>query len=95
MSNEQKKYINKYRFNKLLILFIQFIIVILFIGLWEYLSNNNIINSFIFSSPSKVIKTICDLYKSNELFKHIFIYIFLLFIRQYYLTPYILNQNNN
>ena len=76
MSNEQKKYINKYRFNKLLILFIQFIIVILFIGLWEYLSNNNIINSFIFSSPSKVINTICDLYKSNELFKHIFITLF-------------------
>lgn len=73
MSNEQKTYIKRYKFNKLLILFIQFIIVILFIGLWEYLSKNNIINSFIFSSPSKVIKTIYELYLSNELFKHILV----------------------
>ena len=73
MSNEQRKFIKKYKFNKLLILFIQIIIVGLFIGIWEYLSSNNIINSFIFSSPSKVIKTIYELYVSNELFKHILI----------------------
>lgn len=76
MSNEQKKYINKYKFNKLLILFIQLFIVIFIIFGWEYLSKNNIINSFIFSSPSKVIKTISELYVSNELFKHIFVTLF-------------------
>ena len=73
MSKEQKLFLNKYRRNKKLVLFIQVFIVMFLIGLWEFLSINNIINSFIFSSPSKVFKTVYNLYLSNDLFKHIFI----------------------
>ena len=35
------------------------------------ISNNNIINSFIFSSPSKIISTIGNLINTNNLFPHI------------------------
>jgi NitT/TauT family transport system permease protein len=73
LSKEQKLFLNKYRRNKKLVLFIQVFIVIFLIVLWEFLSINNIINSFIFSSPSKVFKTVYNLYLSNDLFKHIFI----------------------
>ena len=71
MSNEQKKYLNKKKNEKLLIIGIQQFIIILFFLLWEYLSNNNIINSFIFSSPSKIISTIGNLINTNNLFPHI------------------------
>ena len=71
MSEEQKKFLKKYKYKKLLILFIQIIIVIGLIFLWEYLSINKYINPFIFSSPSKIVKTIYELYLSNELFHHI------------------------
>lgn len=47
-------------------------VVSLLIG-WELLSKYKIINSFIFSSPSKVIKCIYELILSKELFKHIWI----------------------
>ena len=73
MSKEQKDFIKKYKCNKVLIFFIQIIIVIGFLVIWEVLSTKNIINSFIFSSPTKVLKTIYDLYLSNELFKHIWV----------------------
>lgn len=73
MSKEQKLFLKKYKINKMLVLFIQIFIVIFFIGLWEFLSVNNYINSFIFSSPSKVCKTIYRLFLDNELFHHIFV----------------------
>ena len=43
---------------------------------WELLARFNIINTFIFSSPTKVIKTIYNLYLQNSLFNHIWITIY-------------------
>lgn len=71
-SNEQKKYINKLKRNKIVIHTIQIFILITFILLWELLSKYNIINSFITSSPSNIIKTTINLYKQHNLFIHIF-----------------------
>ena len=71
MSFEQKRYLNKLRLNKIIIISIQIFLVISFVIIWEYLSSHNIINSFIYSSPSKVIKTIINLYQEHNLFNHI------------------------
>ncbi len=68
-----RKYLKKIKIEKLLVLFFQLLILILFIILWEYLSDNNYINSFIFSSPLKILKTLLNLYKDNNLFNHIYI----------------------
>lgn len=76
MSKEQKEYINRVKKRKILIFIIQISIVILFLIMWELLSRNNIINPFIFSSPSKVSKTIYKLYLDNNLFHHIGITIY-------------------
>lgn len=59
---------------------LQIIIGLSFIIIWELLSRFNIINSFIFSSPSKIIITIIDLYKNNNLFNNIYITLLELFI---------------
>jgi NitT/TauT family transport system permease protein len=76
MSKEQREFIIKYRFNKLLILGIQVMIVVVFFATWEYLSSHNIINAFIFSSPSKVIDTIYGLYLGGDLFHHIWVTVY-------------------
>lgn len=73
MSNEQKLYLKKIKKNKIIILTTQILITILFILSWELLSKFNIINSFIFSSPSKIIKCIYTLALNNNLFNHIYI----------------------
>lgn len=76
MSKEQADFLKKYKKSKRIILFTQVLLVIFILGLWEVLSRFNIINSFIFSSPCKVIKTICKLYIDNNLFNHIWISVY-------------------
>lgn len=59
--------------NKLIIHIVQIIIVISFIALWEILSRLHIINTFIFSSPSKIYTCTITLFKSNNLLIHILV----------------------
>ena len=73
MSIEHKKYLRKIRINKLIILFFQIFIIVAFLFIWQYLSDKNIINSFLSSSPTKVYKTTLNLLKENNLWNHVFI----------------------
>ena len=65
-------YIKNKKKEKMLILFLQISILIITIILWQYLSDNNYINSFILSSPKRIIKTIINLHKQNNLLIHVF-----------------------
>ena len=76
MSKEQKEYIKKHRINKLIILGIQILIVCVFFLTWEILSKKEIINSFIFSSPSIIVNTIYEMSLGGELFKHIWVSVY-------------------
>jgi len=73
---EHKEYLRKIRFNKILVHMVQFLIIIMFLFMWEYLSSNNIINSFIYSSPLKIVNTIIELYNDNNLFSHIWVTVY-------------------
>ena len=77
---EHKEYLRKIRLNKIKVSIFQFLIVFMFIFLWEYLSRNNIINAFIYSSPSKAINTIYGLYLDGNLFNHIWVTVYETFI---------------
>ena len=77
---EHRLYLRKIRLNKLLIHIVQFLIIVVFIFLWEYLSGNGIINSFIYSSPSKAMRTIYGLYLEGNLFNHILVTVYETFI---------------
>lgn len=72
MSNDQKLFLKKIKKQKIIILATQILIVFLFFFLWEIGARLNIINEFIFSSPSKIISTIINLIATNNLFNHIF-----------------------
>lgn len=70
-SDEHKKYLKKLKREKVIVRFTQIIIIILFLIIWEGLSHFEIINTFLYSSPSRIIKTILNLYSKNNLFSHI------------------------
>lgn len=72
-SEEHIKYINKIKKQKRNILITQISIIIFFIILWEILAQLNIINTFLYSSPSNMLKTTINLFNDNSLFNHIFI----------------------
>lgn len=71
MSEEQKLYLKNLKKEKFKILITQLILVTIFLGTWELLAKYNIINTFIFSSPSRIFKTLYELASTNNLFIHI------------------------
>ena len=70
MKNNNPYFINK-RKEKTKLIIIQLSILVLLIGLWEVLSYFNIIDAFLLSSPSSIIKLLWQYIKSQELWKHI------------------------
>lgn len=72
-SDEHLKYLKKIKKTSILVKFVQILILLIFILTWQILADTHVINTFISSSPKEVIKTIVDLYKTNNLFNHIFI----------------------
>ena len=71
ISNERKKFLKRIKREKFIITFSRIMILIIFFTIWELLSKLNIIDTFLLSSPSKIINTIIELYKTNNLFIHI------------------------
>lgn len=63
-------YLKKYNIKKILILLSQISILVIFLLSWELLTRFEIISSFFFSSPSRIITTIGELYRSGELWYH-------------------------
>ena len=71
MSKEHQKYLKELKKKKILIFLGQITIFIIFIILWQLLTDMKIIDAFIVSSPKKIIMTISNLYSNNNLFIHI------------------------
>lgn len=70
ISKDRKVYLRKQKMNKIAVLFVQIAIIVGFIAIWEIFANAGIIDSFIASSPSRIVKTFMNLTK-NDLLMHI------------------------
>ncbi len=65
------KYVRKIRRENFLVLTLRFALLGVLLGLWEMLARLEIIDPFITSSPSRIFKTISNLFKENNLLFHI------------------------
>ena len=72
-SREHLDYLKKGKKERIIVTITQIIILVGLLLLWEILARIGIINTFLFSSPYNVCKTIFSLYKANNLFSHIWI----------------------
>ncbi len=70
-SKARKAYLRKLKKDKLLVLFCQIALFLLFLGLWQLLADFGVIDPFFFSSPSRIVSTIIDLGKGGNLWIHI------------------------
>ena len=70
-SIEHKEYLKQIKKNNFFVRFTQVSIILLFIIIWQFLADKEIINTFITSSPKEVVKTIISLHNSNNLYNHI------------------------
>lgn len=76
MSDEHKNFLNKLRHEKIVVLVLRLLIICSFLICWELLARAKVINTFSFSSPSRILETIVNLVKTNGLFRHIFVSIY-------------------
>lgn len=75
-SEEHKKYLRNLRKNKLFVHIFQISIIIFLIAIWQLLADAEIINTFITSSPKKVLETIINLHNTGDLYHHIFVTVY-------------------
>lgn len=67
----QELYVRKHRLHHRTIGLLRLIVFVLFLGLWETCSYFGMIDSFFFSSPTLVVRTILTLWTQNNLPLHI------------------------
>jgi NitT/TauT family transport system permease protein len=72
ISKEYQRYLRKKQIKKIIILSSQLGILISFVAIWEILARLKMIDTFILSSPSRIIKCIGNLYQGGTLFHHMF-----------------------
>ena len=70
-SIEHKNYLKKIKRRKIIIHITQILICLVCFFIWEILAQTNTINTFLYSSPSRIITTIINMFNSNTLFNHI------------------------
>ena len=69
--NNSKDLKRKILKEKILVLSLQITLILSFLVTWEIMSRKGIISSFLFSSPTRILKTIYDLYLNGLLWTHI------------------------
>ncbi len=72
ISEKQMIYLKKNKRNKFFVNLSRLLIALIFFGIWEIAADVGIIDSFLMSSPSRIIKTIKDLVVSGDLYVHVF-----------------------
>lgn len=71
ISNERKEYLRKLKMKKTAILVTQISLLVLFFIIWEVAANLKLIDPFITSQPSRMVKTLQNLYTDGNLFEHV------------------------
>ena len=69
-SVEHINYLKQKKKRKRFIITIQLLIIIIFLSIWQIFASNNLINTFLFSSPNNIINTLIKLNKI-DLINHI------------------------
>ncbi len=70
-SNRQLTYLRKQRFHKYMIYATRIFLIVTFLSIWEYSTHANIIDSFIFSSPTNIWNCFYDMVLDHSIFLHI------------------------
>lgn len=71
LSTGQQNYLAGIRRHKLIVQFSRILILILFISIWEFTTKTGIIDSFIFSSPSKIALCFWRMVLDKSIFLHL------------------------
>lgn len=71
LSKAHEKYLKRLRKDKIFVIFWQIFVFLCFLGLWQLFSEVGVLDPFFFSSPSRIAVTTVNLFKTGNLFLHI------------------------
>ena len=71
ISSEHALYLKKLKQKTVFINVVRIAVLVVLLGVWELAAALQWVNPFITSSPSRIVKTIADLYRSGDLFYHV------------------------
>ncbi len=69
-SKSHEKYVKKLRKDKFIVNFFRIFVLVAFLGLWELLTTYDVLDSFFFSSPSRIISQLGTLIENGSLWLH-------------------------
>ncbi len=76
MSSEHKEYLRNRNIYKIKVFAVQAALLVGIIVLWEVAANLRLIDPFITSQPSRIVRTLASLYNEGILFQHVSITVF-------------------
>ena len=71
LSTGHRHYLRHYHFHRLLVIFFRIFLLTGFLFLWEFCASHQIIDSFIFSSPSKIMNVLRLMISDHSIFLHL------------------------
>ena len=71
LSTGHRHYLRHYHFHRLLVIFFRIFLLTVFLFLWEFCASHQIIDSFIFSSPSKIMNVLLLMISDHSIFLHL------------------------
>ena len=75
-SENHKRYIRRCKRDKILITVARILVFVFFISFWELSTRFGLVDSFIFSSPSRIVKCFAELSKGGLIFRHMWVTIY-------------------
>ncbi len=72
-SKEHIKFLKKEKQNKVIVILGRIFVLVLLLGVWELLTATKVIDSFIYSSPSRIVKMLISLFKEGKILHHCWI----------------------
>ncbi len=70
-SKAQRTFLSKYRLHKRIVTTARILLLVIFLSVWELTASHQIIDSFIFSSPSKIAQCFLDMVADRSIFLHL------------------------
>ena len=80
VSGAQQVYLDGIRREKIRVNCARVLILVIFIAVWEVCAQSGIINDFIFSSPSRIVKCFVSMCAAGSLFRHVWVTLYETFI---------------
>lgn len=80
VSEAQQTYLDGIRKEKIKVNCARILILLIFITLWELCARMGVINDFIFSSPSRIVKCFVSMCADGSLFRHVWVTLYETFI---------------